>query len=207
MNKNALNRFQLLIATGNIGKIAELKNSLADLPIELKSLSDFPFAREVEENGKTFAQNAALKARGYARQTGLRALADDSGLEVAALNGAPGVFSARYAGEKAADRENVEKLLRAINETGSSNRAARFVCAMAIASDAGDIEFTAEGFCDGTIIGEPRGANGFGYDPIFIPDEFTETFAELPTSVKLKISHRGRAAAKIIKYLRDFIAV
>lgn len=201
------NGFQLLIATKNNGKIVELQNQLADLPIDLKSLSDFPFACEVEETGETFAENAALKAREYARQTGLRALADDSGLEVAALNGAPGVFSARYAGEKADDREKVEKLLREINGTGRSNRAARFVCAMAIAGDSGDIEFTAEGFCDGTIIGEPRGANGFGYDPIFVPDGFAETFAELPASVKQKIGHRGQAAAKIIRYLRDFIAV
>lgn len=200
-------RFQLLIATKNKGKIVELKNPLADLPLELKSLSDFPFVREVEETGKTFAENAVLKARGYARQTKLRALADDSGLEVAALNGAPGVFSARYAGEKADDRENVEKLLREISETGSPNRAARFICAMAIADDAGEIEFTAEGFCDGTIIYEPRGENGFGYDPIFVPDGFAETFAELPASVKREISHRGRAAAKIIQYLRDFITV
>ena len=201
------NRLQLLVATKNDGKVGELKNLLADLPIELKSLSDFPLLRQVEETGETFTENAALKASGYARQTGLWSLADDSGLEVAALDGAPGVFSARYAGEKADDRENIEKLLRELGRNGDEIRAARFVCAMTIADDAGEIVFTAEDFCNGTIIDAPRGANGFGYDPVFVPVGYAETFGELPASVKQKISHRGRAAGKIIQYLRDFIAV
>ena len=204
MNKKEI---QLLIATKNKGKVSELEKLFADLPIELKNLNDFPNALDVEETGATFAENAALKARGYARQTNLWALADDSGLEVEALSGAPGVFSARFAGEKASDAANGEKLLREIGASGSENRGARFVCAMSIADDAGEIIFAAEGFCTGKIVGEPRGANGFGYDPIFVPDGFAETFAELPGSVKQKISHRGRAAAKIIKYLRAFIAV
>lgn len=204
MNKN---EFQLLIATKNKGKVVELEKLFAGLPIALKSLNDFPNALDVEETSKTFAENAALKARSYSQQTELWSLADDSGLEVDALNGAPGVFSARYAGEMASDRENIEKLLQEIKDTGNQNRVARFVCAMAVADDAGEIKFAAEGFCDGIIIGEPRGANGFGYDPIFVPDGFTETFAELDASVKQKISHRGRAAGEIIQYLRDFIAV
>jgi XTP/dITP diphosphohydrolase len=200
-------RLQLLVATKNAGKIDELKNLLADLPIELKSLSDFPLFPEVEETGETFAENAAIKARDYALQTGLWSLADDSGLEVAALNGAPGIFSARYAGDKADDRKNIEKLMSEFGKTCQENRAARFVCAMAIADEAGEIQFSAEGVCNGTIIDEPRGVNGFGYDPIFVPGGFAKTFAELPASVKRKMSHRAIAAAKIIKYLRDFIAV
>jgi XTP/dITP diphosphohydrolase len=200
-------RLQLLVATKNAGKIDELKNLLADLPIELKSLSDFPLFPEVEETGETFAENAAIKARDYALQTGLWSLADDSGLEVAALNGAPGIFSARYAGDKADDRKNIEKLMSEFGKTCQENRAARFVCAMAIADEAGEIQFSAEGVCNGTIIDEPRGVNGFGYDPIFVPDGFAKTFAELPASIKRKTSHRAIAAAKIIKYLRDFIAV
>jgi XTP/dITP diphosphohydrolase len=200
-------RLQLLVATKNAGKIDELKNLLADLPIELKSLSDFPLFPEVEETGETFAENAAIKARDYALQTGLWSLADDSGLEVAALNGAPGIFSARYAGDKADDRKNIEKLMSEFGKTCQENRAARFVCAMAIADEAGEIQFSAEGVCNGTIIDEPRGVNGFGYDPIFVPGGFAKTFAELPASIKRKTSHRAIAAAKIIKYLRDFIAV
>lgn len=204
INKNTM---QLLIATKNKGKIAELKNLFGDLPIQLRSLNDFPNLPDVEETGKTFAENSALKAGAYARQTDLWSLADDSGLEVAALNGAPGVFSARYAGENASDEANIEKLLREIGKYDQRQRDARFVCAMAIADNAGEIKFVAEGFCSGKIISERRGTNGFGYDPIFIPDGFAETFAEISAAAKQKISHRGRAAAKIIQYLRHFIAV
>lgn len=201
------NTMQLLIATKNQGKIAELKNLLGDLPVELRSLNDFPNLPDVDETGTTFAENAALKAGEYARQTGLWSLADDSGLEVAVLGGAPGVFSARYAGEKSSDEANIEKLLREIEPFDERRRDARFVCAMAIADDAGAIKFEAEGFCGGKIIGARRGSNGFGYDPIFIPDGFAETFAEISAAAKQKISHRGRAAAKIIQYLRHYIAV
>ena len=198
---------ELLIATKNKGKVAELQNLLGDLPIELKSLNDFPHLPDVEETGITFAENAALKAKTYALETNLWSLADDSGLEVAALSGAPGVFSARYAGEKSSDEANIAKLLREIESYDEQERSARFVCTMAIADSAGEIKFEAEGFCRGKIIRERRGTNGFGYDSIFIPDGFAETFAEMTTADKQKISHRGRAAAKIIQYLRHFIAV
>lgn len=204
MNKKHL---QLLIATKNAGKVAELENLLGDLPIDLKSLRDFPSVPDAEETGATFAENAALKASAYARATGLWSVADDSGLEVAALKGAPGVFSARYAGEQATDEANVEKLLRELRKTDERRRGARFVCAMAIADETGAIKFAAEGFCSGAIIGERRGSSGFGYDPIFVPDGFAETFAQISAREKHEISHRGRAAAKIIKYLRDFYAV
>lgn len=201
------NKFQILAATGNPGKIKELKELLADLPVELLNLKDFPGVREVEETGSTFAENAALKAKGYARQTGLYALADDSGLEVSALGGAPGVYSARYAGENAGEREKIEKLLEEISGAKSDNRSARFVCAMAIAAPDGEIIFLAEERCEGAIAFAARGANGFGYDPVFIPSGFDKTFGELPDEIKRKISHRALASIKIIRYLRDFIDI
>ena len=198
--------FQLLIATKNAGKIRELKELMADLPFRMRSLSDFADVSEPEETGATFAENAVLKARSYALQTGLWTLADDSGLEVEALHGAPGVFSARYAGKDAADADRIEKLLKEMNETRDENRRARFVCAAAIADAARDIQFIAEGVCDGRIALTARGAGGFGYDPVFIPDGFSKTFGELTCDVKQQISHRARATFKIIQYLRRFCA-
>lgn len=197
---------ELLIATKNIGKIKELEKLLAETPVQLRNLNDFPNVIEPEETGATFAANAVLKAQSYALQTGLSALGDDSGLEVEALGGAPGVFSARYAGAGATDAERIEKLLREINKTNGANRLARFVCAMAIADAAGEIQFVGEGICDGIIAFEARGAGGFGYDPVFIPDGFSETFGELSGSIKQQISHRARASAKIIQHLRRFYA-
>lgn len=197
---------ELLIATKNVGKIKELEKLLADAPVQLKSLNDFPKAFEPEETGGTFTENAVLKARSYALQTGLWALGDDSGLKVEALGGAPGVFSARYAGAGATDAERIEKLLREIKETNDANRRARFVCAMAVADTAGEVEFVAEGICDGVIALAARGANGFGYDSVFIPDGFSETFGELSGDIKQQISHRARGSAKIIQYLRRFYA-
>ncbi len=198
---------QLLIATKNIGKIKELEKLLADTPVQLKSLNSFADAVEPEETGATFTENAVLKAQSYALQTGLRALGDDSGLEVEALEGAPGVFSARYAGAGATDAERIEKLLKELGKVQEENRRARFVCAMAIARATGEIEFTAEGVCSGSIAFAASGANGFGYDPVFIPDGFLETFGELSGGIKQQISHRARASAKIIEYLRRFYAV
>ena len=193
---------QILVATGNAGKIRELEELLAGLPLVLRGLKEFPEIAEVEETGASFEENARLKATGYALQTGFRTLADDSGLEVDALSGAPGVFSARYAGENAGDAENIAKLLKELG--ANANRRARFVCLMAIGSENGEIEFTAKGVCEGIIAANPSGANGFGYDPIFIPDGFDRTFAEISAGEKHKISHRGRAMKKIIQYLREF---
>ncbi len=140
-------------------------------------------------------------------QTGFWSLADDSGLEVEALGGAPGVFSARYAGENATDREKIAKLLHELNETQDRRRLARFVCAMAISDEKGEIKFLTEGICNGKIALSPSGTNGFGYDPIFIPDDFEQTFGELSDEIKQKISHRARATEKIIPFLRGFYAV
>jgi XTP/dITP diphosphohydrolase len=198
---------EIVIATKNQGKVKELADILADLPVNLRSLNDFENVSEPEETGVDFAENAVLKVRSYALQTGLWAVADDSGLEVEALGNAPGVFSARYAGENATDEERIRKLLNELNRTGSENRRARFVCAMAVADRRGEIRFVCEGVCDGRITDVPRGANGFGYDPVFAPEGFAETFGELSGEVKRKISHRARASEKIIAYLRDFIAV
>jgi XTP/dITP diphosphohydrolase len=198
---------KLLVGTNNAGKIKELNELLADLPIELFGLEGFVNIVEPEETGVTFSENAALKANSYALQTGFWALSDDSGLEVEALGGMPGVYSARYAGAQASDAERSEKLLGELAETRDNARRARFVCAMAIADAKGEIRFLAEGVCDGKIALEARGTNGFGYDPVFIPDGFTETFGELSSTVKGKISHRARAIKKIMRFLRDFTAL
>ena len=197
---------KLLIATHNKGKIKELKNFLADLDLEIKGLDDFRNISEVCETGETFSENAVLKAKSYAVQTGLWALADDSGLEVEALSDQPGVFSARYAGENANDAENTAKLLNELSKTGSENRRARFVCRMAIADENGKIKFEAEGVCEGSIAVNISGTNGFGYDPVFIPAGFGQTFGELSEDFKRKLSHRARAMKKIIEYLSRITA-
>ncbi len=198
---------EILVATGNAGKIRELKRHLDDLPVKLRGLSEFSHIVEVEETGATFAENALLKAKSYALQTNLWSLADDSGLKAAALGGAPGVFSARYGGANATDEENIEKLLNELNKKPQSERSARFVCAMAICDASGELKYAAEAVCTGTIAVTPTGTNGFGYDPIFIPDGFEQTFGELSTEIKQKISHRARAVEKIIDYLRAFTAL
>jgi XTP/dITP diphosphohydrolase len=197
--------FQLLVATTNAGKIRELEGLLTDLPLTLRGLREFPNAVEVEETGKTFAENAILKAEGYAKQLKILSLADDSGLEVEAMGGAPGVYSARFAGENTSYEKKIETLLNKIGQ--ADNRRARFVCVMAIANENGKIKYLAEGVCQGRIAFEPRGENGFGYDPVFIPDGFEQTLGELPGEIKREISHRARACKKIIQYLRDFYGV
>lgn len=198
---------KLLIATHNRGKFDELRHLFAGLPIELHSLSEFGNVLEVEESGSTFAENARLKAQNYAMQNGMVALADDSGLEVEALDDRPGVFSARYGGERADFREKMAKLLEELDRTGDKHRRARFTCAIAIADSKGEFVANVEGSCIGRIAAEPRGSGGFGYDPLFIPDGFDQTFGELPDDVKQKISHRARAFDEIIPFLLDFIAV
>jgi len=202
-----MTNLKLLVGTNNPGKIRELGELLADLPVELFGLKGFENVIEPEETGATFLENARLKADSYARQTGFWTLSDDSGLEVEALGGAPGVYSARYAGAAASDAERIAKLLTELVETGDELRRARFVCAMAIADEKGAIKFAAEGICEGKIAENPRGANGFGYDPIFVPDGFTETFGELSSTVKGEISHRARAIKKIMRYLHTFTAL
>ena len=195
---------QILLATRNSGKVVELRKLMEGLPFEVVGLDQFPAVSEVKETGTTFAENAVLKARGYARQCGLHTLADDSGLEVAALNGRPGVLSARYCGEGAGYDVKIAELLREIERSNSSDRRARFVANIAFADPNGEILFEVEDVCEGAIADHPRGTNGFGYDPIFVPDGFAETFGELSDEIKNSISHRARAARKIMRYLRDF---
>jgi XTP/dITP diphosphohydrolase len=184
---------ELLIATGNKGKIVEFRSLLASLPLRLRNLAEFPDIKEVEETGTTFSENAILKARGYAGQTGLWTLADDSGLEVDALDGAPGVFSARYGGEGLTDSERVKRLLEELSECAEPERHARFICVIAIADPQGQIAHLSTGRCEGRIIHAPRGTGGFGYDPVFAPQGFNQTFGELSPEIKQSISHRALA--------------
>lgn len=183
----------LLLGTRNPGKVIEIKSILADSGWSFSSLQDFPDVGEAEENFSTFAENAIAKAQFYASATGLCALADDSGLEVAALGGAPGVLSARYAGENATDADRRALLLSELTKISGPNRRARFVAVVAIAQPNGEVLNVSEGICDGTITFGARGTNGFGYDPLFIPDGYSQTFAELPDTTKNLISHRARA--------------
>ena len=196
---------ELLIATRNAGKVCEVEMLLEGLPLRFRSLAEFPEIVEVEETGATFAENAALKARGYAAQTRLWALADDSGLEVEALGGAPGVFSARYAGgAHASDAERTAHLLAELSRTGDTGRRARFVCVIAIADADARLVDSSTGTCEGSIALAPRGVNGFGYDPVFIPDGYRQTFGELPPEIKQHISHRARALEAARSFLLEY---
>lgn len=191
----------LLIGTRNPGKLSEIKTILSELPHELISLADFDRIETPAEEQSTYSGNAIIKARSYAAQTGVTALADDSGLEVAALGGAPGILSARYAGEGASDAARRALLISEIARRGIDASEARFVCAVAIARPDGMIINVAEAFCSGRIAQTERGANGFGYDPLFVPDGYDLTFAELDEAVKNRISHRGKALTQT----RDFL--
>lgn len=193
----------LLLGTRNPGKVVEILNILEGSGWSFCSLQEFPNVEVAEENGTTYAENAITKARFYASATGLWALADDSGLEVEALRGAPGVYSARYAGENASDADRRVLLLSEIAKTGDNDRRARFVAAVAIADVRGEVLNVSEGVCEGTITVVPRGEGGFGYDPLFIPDSYNQTFAELPDSVKNRISHRARALMQTKLFLQS----
>lgn len=201
-----LNRGGLLIATRNRGKLTEFRRLLSELPLDLYGLDDVGVTGEAVEDGLTFAENATIKARYYYHQTGLRTLADDSGLEVEALGGAPGVRSARYAGRHATDRVRVSRLLDALDATGDPLRRARFVCVLALVEAGSDDAHLFSGTCPGCISSRPRGSGGFGYDPVFIPDGHIKTFGELPSEIKNSISHRALALNLLKKYLQDRIA-
>ncbi|MBE3586254.1 MAG: XTP/dITP diphosphatase [Thermoanaerobacter sp.] len=185
---------KLVLATRNPGKVRELSQLLSPLGYEVLSLEHFPGVPEVVEDGATFKDNAVKKATAVARHTGQLALADDSGLEVDYLGGAPGVRSARFAGEGHDDRANNEKLLRLLAGVPPEKRTARFRCVVAVATPEGKV-LTTEGTCEGIIAEEPRGEGGFGYDPLFYVPSCGKTFAELEPEVKNRISHRGRALA------------
>lgn len=186
---------KLLLATNNTGKVKEFRNLLAGIPFELVTPKEIGIVMDVDETGATYRENARLKACALATQSGLLTLADDSGIEIDALNGAPGVMSARYAGENASDAERVNFLLSKLKDVPQEKRTARFYCVIAIAHPDGKVEYC-DGECKGTIAFEPSGASGFGYDPVFYLPEFGKAMAELTAEIKNQISHRARAAQK-----------
>jgi XTP/dITP diphosphohydrolase len=193
---------ELLVATNNEGKVRELSQLLSDFHLRLRLLADFAGVAEAEETGATFAENATLKALHYSAHSGLLTLSDDSGLVVDALGGAPGVYSARYAGREATYAERMSKLLGELEATGDAERSARFVCVIAVADPSTGALHTFEGMCEGRIAREPRGTSGFGYDPVFIPEGHDRTFGELPEQVKHSLSHRARALRLAARHLR-----
>lgn len=192
---------KLILASRNEHKIEELRDTLADLEIKLQSALDYPELEEVVEDKETLEGNALKKARYVQRITGLPALADDTGLEVEALDGRPGVYSARYAGEEASYRDNLEKLLAEMIDVKGKDRKARFRTVVAFVDGKGG-EYTFEGICPGAILKEPRGQKGFGYDPVFRPEGFDRTFAEIDPEEKNRISHRGLAIRKFYEWLK-----
>ena len=201
---------KILLATTNYGKIKEIMQYLSSLFVELDSLNNHPGYISPEENGLSFIENAKIKASTAAKHFNCWALADDSGLVVPVLKGAPGIFSARFAGPDASDKENNTKLLAALKGYNDfERRAAFFECAIALSSPLGEIVKVFEGTCAGYIAFEPKGSNGFGYDPLFIKHGYDKSFAELTLDVKQKISHRHKALEKLKIYLEhhslDFI--
>ena len=196
---------KIVLATANTHKVIEFQRILNELlpDLELVAASQFPGVPEIEETGSTFAENALIKARAINEFTNLPALADDSGLVVEALNGAPGIFSARYAGINADDKANVMKLLNEIKGLDQSLLSAKFECSIALVDKSQDLELLVDGQMPGQVIKEVRGENGFGYDPIFVPQGLTKTSSELSDAEKDKISHRGIALRKISVILKQ----
>lgn len=192
---------KLLVATTNQGKVEEIREILTDSGKEIVGLCDLEVVSDADETGSTFGENALIKARYYHSLTGLVTLADDSGLEVEELAGAPGVRSARYAGPGATDEQRISKLLGQLTGVPESRRRARFVCAAAIVWGHGQRLFVAE--VGGSILTEPRGSNGFGYDPVFLYPLLDKTFAELSRLQKSRISHRGKAFRRVESWLEE----
>ena len=197
---------EIIIATGNKGKVAEFERMLSDLNISVKALSELGDFTEFEENGSTFQENARGKAEYYSRLTQKVVVADDSGLEVDALGGAPGVRSARYAGVDGPGKDNAnnEKLLKELADVAQDKRTARFRCCLCLAGPDG-VLFETSGTFEGQIGYEPKGENGFGYDPLFFISELGKNAAELEYSEKNKISHRGNAMKVLLKHLKELV--
>ncbi|OIO38780.1 MAG: non-canonical purine NTP pyrophosphatase, RdgB/HAM1 family [Candidatus Omnitrophica bacterium CG1_02_46_14] len=197
---------QLVLGTKNKDKLRELKHLLKSVNIQVRSLVDYPECKDVVENGKTFEANARKKSGDYSHHTRRLTLADDSGLMVRALNGKPGVYSARFAGKDCAYQDNNRKLLKLLKDLPAGKRRAKFVCVMALYDDGKFIKIV-KGECRGFIANEAKGKSGFGYDPVFIPEGFSKTFAELSSTTKNRISHRGKAlrAMKrvILRYFKE----
>lgn len=193
---------KIVLATKNKKKAEELKRIIENESVCLLTLDDFPDCPQTEEDGKTFEENAVKKAMAAAECTGLPAIADDSGLEVYALDNAPGVYSARYAGDNADDKKNIEELLHEMRFVENENRSARFVCCIVFAYPDGKLKAFTE-YCEGTIGIKPEGSNGFGYDPVFYPAGHEKTFAEMTEAEKDKLSHRGKAMKKLEEFLKN----
>lgn len=192
---------RLVLGTNNRKKGAELAVLLAAVGVEVRTLADYPHALDVEETGDSFAANAALKASQQARHLNEWVLGEDSGLMVDALGGGPGVFSARYSGPGATDASNNARLLADLGDTPIDKRTARYVCHMTLSDPTGQIVGETEGACRGRIVFEPRGGNGFGYDPLFEVVEYHHTFGQLGATVKSTLSHRARAARQLVRVL------
>lgn len=193
---------RVVLATGNPGKLRELAAMLSQFDIKVVPQTDYSVT-EAEETGLTFVENAILKARNAARQTGMPAIADDSGLEVDALNGAPGIYSSRFAGKTASDADNVARLLQELKDVPEEKRSARFRCAIVFMRHADDpAPLICEGIWPGRILDAPRGTNGFGYDPVFFVPEYGCASAELSAEEKNRLSHRGQALQKLVATLK-----
>lgn len=195
----------LLVATTNVGKLREVRALLGDLPLQILSLEDVPGAPSVDEDGATYFDNAMRKALTIARWSQRVTMADDSGIEVDALGGAPGVHSARFAGPQQDSAANVAKLLRALEGVPAASRTARFRCVIVVAAPDG-AWLSVEGVCEGRILDTPRGSGGFGYDPVFFYPPAAMSCAELPAAVKNEISHRAVACRRLHAQLVDFVA-
>lgn len=195
---------EVIIATKNPGKAKEFVQMLEPLGFQVKTLLDYPEIEDVEETGKTFEENAILKAESISIALGKMAIADDSGIVIDALDGRPGIFSARYAGEEKNDEKNIDKVLAELEEVSERDRTARFYCALAVAVP-GQSTFTVHGTCEGLILNERRGTNGFGYDPIFYVIEEGKSMAELAPEEKNQISHRANALKELKRvFLTEF---
>jgi len=188
---------KLILATRNGGKLKEMKVKLKEYPVIIECLMDYPEIPEIKEIGKTFAENALIKAKTVAKWTNLPALADDSGLEIDYIGKKPGIYSSRWG---STEQERIKKVLGAFQNTKSKQRGARFICAMSLVIPE-QRNYRTKGICSGRITLSPKGAEGFGYDPIFIPDGYDRTFAELGVNVKNRISHRAVALEKMIKII------
>lgn len=196
---------ELLIATQNVKKLAEIKELLSDLKVKVTSLADYKNMPHIEEDGKTFTENAVKKAATISLFTKKLVMGEDSGLEVKALKNAPGIYSARFSGEGATDKKNNAKLLRLLKGIPIKKRQARYRCFVALTDQKG-IVGVVSGSCHGVIALKPKGTNGFGYDPLFLPQGFDRTFGELDSAVKSKISHRARALKKFKRILQKYLS-
>ncbi|MBF0531528.1 MAG: XTP/dITP diphosphatase [Candidatus Omnitrophica bacterium] len=196
---------ELVIATTNQGKLREIKELLAGMEIAITSLKDYPAAPEIVEDGTTFAANALKKAQVIAAYTGKLTMGEDSGLAVDGLGGAPGIYSARFAGPQATDAKNNAKLLRSLRGLPLSKRSCRYHCCIALVDDQGT-RATVSGTCGGVIALKPSGSNGFGYDPLFLIPRYGKTFGELDSLIKAKLSHRARALKKLKTTLQEYFA-